>query len=191
MSNSLVKRLTCEWRLDTGGVAVFALLTIIAYAFAFAPAMRDRETLRQGTEELVQKREQVGKLNSTIHVINGQISAVQTAQAGELKLQPSSEINDRLSSLSTMAASQGLLVEAIEPGESAGAARFSTVPIRMNGRGSYAQFSKFLHKLRTELPDTSVTDVGISGGGGTPATFTINFLWYAAPAPVIAKTDMQ
>ena len=82
--------------------------------------------------------------------------------------------------------------EAIEPGEASGSVRYSTVPIRINGRGKYPQFAKFLRALREELPDTSVTDINLSGGGSTTAaTSTLNLLWYAAPAPTVAKNETQ
>ena len=92
----------------------------------------------------------------------------------------------------SLAANQGLQVEAIEPGEASGSVRYSTVPIRINGRGKYPQFAKFLRALREELPDTSVTDINLSGGGSTTAaTSTLNLLWYAAPAPTVAKNETQ
>ena len=105
---------------------------------------------------------------------------------------PCSRRSDRLSALSSLASDQGLQVEAIEPGEASGSVRYSTIPIRINGRGKYPQLVKFLRALREELPDTSVTDVNLSGGGSTTsATFTLNLLWYAAPAPTVVKNETQ
>jgi len=192
MNPQFFKKLLSEWRMDSIGVAVFVALTGLAYVLQFEPAMRDREALRLGTETLADKREQIGKLQSTMHNMNGQIASLQTALDSELKLLPPSQINDRLSSVSTLAADHGLIVEAIEPGETSSAQRFSTIPIRITGRGTYPQLAKFIHALRSELPDISVTDISISGGGtGVAATVSLNLLWYAGPAPVVAKTDMQ
>lgn len=192
MSDTFLKRATNEWRMDSIGVAVFVVLTAIAYFIEFEPAMRDRDALSAGSAALAEKRDTIAKLQSTIHTINGQIQAQQTAQANELKLQPPAQINDRLSTLSTLATDHGLTVEAIEPGEGTTAVRYSTVPIRINGRGKYPQVARFIHALRTELPDTAVTDISIAGGGGdTAPTVTLNLLWYAAPTPVVAKNDMQ
>jgi Tfp pilus assembly protein PilO len=192
MSDGILKRLMNEWRLDAIGVSVFIALTLLAYVLQFEPVMRDQDALRLGNAELTEKREQSSRLQTTIRNLNTQMDDHQDAQKKELKLQAPSEINDRLSALSTLASDNGLLVEAVEPGEGASGRRFSTVPIRMNGRGTYPQFVKFIHALRSELPDTAVTDISIGGGGGSAAaTFTINLLWYAAPAPAVAKTDLQ
>ncbi len=191
MSDSFLKRATTEWRMDSIGVAVFIALTGLAYLLEFEPAMRDRDALRAGATELADKRETSTRLQSTIYSLNNQIQARQAAQATELKLQPPTQINDRLSALSTLATDHGLTVEAIEPGEAKGAVRYSTIPIRILGRGKYPQVARFIHALRTELPDTSVTDLAISGAGDTAPTVTLNLLWYAAPAPVVAKNEMQ
>ena len=192
MSQPALKNFTREWRLDAIGVAIFIALTVLGYLLEFEPALRDREAMRAGLAELADKRETISRLQGTIHSTSAQIAALQTAQEKELKLLPPAQINDRLSALSSLASEQGLQVEAIEPGEASGSVRYSTVPIRINGRGKYPQFAKFLRTLREELPDTSVTDINLSGGGSTTAaTFTLNLLWYAAPAPTVVKNDTQ
>ena len=192
MSQPLTKRIFGEWRMDSIGLAILLALTGLAYCIEISPAMRDREALRAGSALLTQKRETISHLQQTLHNVNAQIAALQVAQASELKLQPPSQINDRLSDLSTIAGDCGLVVEAIEPGETLPSVRYSTVPIRINGRGTYPQFVQFIHALRAKLPDTSVTDVNLSGGGtDISANFTINVLWHAALTPVVVKNEMQ
>ena len=191
MSQKLMKRLTNEWRLDSIGLAIFVALTGLAYLLEFEPAMRDREAVRAHSIELADKRQTISHLQANIHTVRGQIGALQSAQARELKLQTPSAINDRLSVLSTMAADKGLLVEAVEPGDASAAVRYSTIPIRISGRGRYPQFVTFIHAIRAELPDTSITDLSMSGGGTGAASFTLNLLWYAAPVPAVAKNELQ
>jgi Tfp pilus assembly protein PilO len=191
MSQPFFKRLANEWKLDSIGIGIFIALTALAYVLEIAPAMSDREAARVGNAQLAEKRETVSHLQASIHAASAQIAALDAAQAKELKLQATSAINDRLSALSSLAAEKGLLVEAVEPGEAATATRYSTIPIRINGRGTYPQFVTFIHALRTELPDTSITDLTMSGGGTGPASFTLNLLWYAAPAQSVAKNEMQ
>jgi Tfp pilus assembly protein PilO len=192
MSQPWLKNFTREWRLHAIGVAIFIALTGLAYVLEFEPALRDRDAMRAGLAELADKRETISRLQATIHTSNAQIAALQASQAKELQLLPLAEINDRLSSLSALAAAQGLQVEAIEPGEASGSVRYSTIPIRINGRGRYPQFAKFLRALREELPDTSATDINFSSGGSTTAaTFTLNLLWYAAPTPTVVRNETQ
>src|SRR3982751_3418876 len=93
MSDSLMKRVTVEWKLDAIGVAVFVALTGLAYLLEFEPALRDRDALRVGSAELAEKRDTISRLQGTIHNISGQMAALQAAQANELKLQPPTQIN--------------------------------------------------------------------------------------------------
>lgn len=193
MNHRILSRLTNEWRLDSIGVSIFAALTIVAYLLQFEPAMRDRDAVRLGSATLAEKRQVISKLQATIFTLNGHLKTLQSAQASEMKLLPASELNDRLSAFSSLAAEHGLQVEALEPGDpSASAKDYLTIPIRMNGHGNYPQFASFIRALREKLPDTSVTDINVSSGGsGAAATFTLNLLWYAAPAPTVAKNEMQ
>lgn len=192
MSQPALRKFTHQWRLDAIGLAIFIALTVLAYLVEIEPAMREREATRAALNELADKRETRSHLQTTIHNNDKQIATLQANQAKELQLLPPAQINDRFSALSALASDQGLQVEAIEPGEASGTVHYSTIPIRINGRGKYPQFAKFLRALREELPDTSVTDVNLSGGGSTTAaTFTLNLLWYAAPAPTVAKNETQ
>ena len=192
MSEGIFKRLMNEWRMDSIGVAIFIALTGLAYLLEFDPAMRDHSQLQIGNAELAEKRQTISRLQATMHTVNEQIKTLQIAQASELKLQASTEVNDRLSALSALAGDQGLQVEAIEPGEASGSVRYSTVPMRISGRGKYQEVIRFIRELRGKLPDTSVTEMSLSGGGSdTAATFTLNLLWYAAPAPTVVKNELQ
>src|SRR3954451_18836198 len=165
MKDPFFKRLLTEWRLDSVGVAIFVSLTALAYFLQFEPAMRDRDAVRAGIAELSDKRQTISKLQQTTVAINNQIKSLNSAQEHELKLLPPADVNDRLSAYSALAQELGLQIEALEPGEATASGRYSTVPIRMNGRGTYPQFARFIRKLREKLPDTSVTEMNISGGG--------------------------
>jgi len=101
-----------------------------------------------------------------------------------LHLAPTSQLNERLSQITTLAAAEGLEVEGIQPGDAHTAPHYIRQPIRVDGNGGFEAAVQFLHRLHKNLPDVSVRSLkltGEPGGAGQKPTFSFDLRWYAAP----------
>jgi len=111
----------------------------------------------------------------------------------KIRLESARNVNQRIANLTSLAAGTGLNVSEVLPGETKRNARFDSVPVRMNGTGSYPTCVAFLCKLTKTFPDTSVGSFELAGDPqkpGTPAQFNVNLIWHAAaeaPTPAVPK----
>ncbi len=172
-------------RIDIAGAAICLSVTAIAYFTAIAPsATRREQQISQQTEiaDLRAKLDQTSKFQR-------QLSAQLTARQGDLQktaiqLAPASSVNQRVSSLTTLAAGVAITLDSVEPGTQYDASDFSKVPIKLSGKGSYAASAKFLSQLKERFPDTAVGSMRLASNPAEPAsvpTVWFDLVWYAAP----------
>src|ERR1041384_4921849 len=102
-------------------------------------------------------RDHVTTLGSSARQLRTQISNMQNALSKtEVKLQPATSINLRLSEITALAGECGLEAQYVQTGAAAPGAKFGQVPIQFAGSGSYRTCVTFLHRLRNDFPDTGV-----------------------------------
>ena len=100
-----------------------------------------------------------------------------------IHLESARNINQRIARLTSLAAGTGLNVNEVLPGATVRGERFDSVPVRMNGTGSYPMCVAFLCKLTRTFPDTSVGSFELAGNPqkpGSPAEFHVDLIWHAA-----------
>lgn len=167
------------------GAVYCAAVAIVAYFVAIAPsASRRDEHLRQQAEiaDLRNKLDQTSKFQK-------QLGAQLAARQGDLErsavqLEPASSVNSRVSSLTQLASSTGIALDAVEPGTQDDASDFTMVPIRLSGKGNYAASARFLAALKQQFPDTAVGSMRLNGNPadpGVPPSVWFDLVWYAAP----------
>jgi hypothetical protein len=182
MSNSTTAKLL---HIDIAGGTFCLAVTAVAYFAVIAPsASRRQEQVQQQAEiaDLRAKLDQTGKFQR-------QLGAQLAARQGDLdksaiQLEPASSVNQRVSSLTTLASGVGIILDAVEPGTQNDSSDFSRVPIKLSGKGTYASSARFLAQLKERFPDTAVGSMRLTANpaepGSVPAVW-FDLVWYAAP----------
>lgn len=170
-------------KIDLLGVAVCVGLTAVAYLGLIDPAMKGRQRYEQ-------MQLQESDLTKQMRDMERQVSArrmdlEQTRDSVEeerVELEPVSHLNQRLSRLTDFALADSLEVEEILPAAVERQPRYSSVPIKLAGKGTYRDCAKFLHSLQDGLVDTGVSSFELRSegeAGVSTGRFVFNLVWYA------------
>jgi Tfp pilus assembly protein PilO len=175
-----------HWRMDLTAASLVAGLAAIAYFAHVAPTLGQYEQAEAQVNQLSSQQVRSRDLERSLLTMKDKLAALERTAGGarQLELDPASELNRRLARLTELASESGLQVDAIERGATADFQRYSTVGIRISGRGSYRSCAAALAKLRTEMPDTGVVSMDLASAAVTsdPAvTFTLDLLWFTQP----------
>ena len=172
-------------RVDLIGVALTVVLTAGAYFIQVEPLIGQRETQRATVAELGTEQHKLPDLKRTMQSVRMRLDTVKQAIAEtDLKLQPASELNERLARLTQVATDNKLQIDEVEPGKVMPGQQFETITIRLSGRGGYQDSTSFLRDLHRAMPDTSVTSMDLAAGGGvgkSDAGFSFILHWHTAP----------
>jgi Tfp pilus assembly protein PilO len=194
------RRVWSCWRIDLSAVVLLVGATVAAYALWVGPvlgqhaqfeAMAGELRSRQG--ELAAKRQEERSLEARLG------TARQALAEADIRLEPLSNLNRRLTKLTDLATECGLVIEGVEPGKTVAGAAYGRTTIRLTGRGSFHEASRFINRVQTTLRDTAVTSVDLTGQpgagrgpvaqAGVPAGFTLDLVWHTAPAGVVTQNN--
>lgn len=173
-----------EWQVDALGVAVCAAVVAVWYFAGYTPLAEARAE-RVATKELAaakgEELEHLERMGRGHQESLKRTKAVRESMA--VKLESPEQLLSRVSMLSRAAADSGLVLDEIKPGTVTLHERFSTVPIRMSGTGTYAAGAEFLHGLRGAFPDIGMVGMDLRGEPEQvekPSKFVFSLVWYAA-----------
>src|SRR5437868_5910865 len=125
------------WRTDACGIAIIAGLTAVAYFSQIAPAIDRHEQAKAQAAQLVADQSKARELERSLIALKDHLEKSQQAAAGsQLTLEPATQLNTRLARLTDLAAHNGLQVDVIESGATRMQPRYSTIDIRIAGRGT-------------------------------------------------------
>ncbi|HWA49612.1 MAG TPA: hypothetical protein VG742_15170 [Dongiaceae bacterium] len=176
-----------HWRMDAVGLAIIAGLSASAYFGLVSPTLRRHEQLHAQAAELRGEQSRVRDLERTVRSTTDRFDATQRQlQANPFVLEPASRLNDRLAELTELAGTNNLQVDAVESGALTASQRFSTISIRISGRGSYPDCAAMLQQMRSTMPDVGLVTLQLGASGGTTdinASFMLELLWYTQPQP--------
>jgi Tfp pilus assembly protein PilO len=172
------------WRIDLIGLACCASLTAGGYLLTVVPVMqsgRHASQLRTKIENVELQTDRLVQLSRKLDLALSNIGARLTSNA--LTLEPAERANQRVTTLTRLASECGLTLDEVTPSDPEPAELYRTVPIRLTGKGSFTSSAMFLHRLRTELRDTTLRAINLTGDptGETASTFVFELVWYAAP----------
>jgi hypothetical protein len=85
-----------------------------------------------------------------------------------------------LAKITDLAGETHLSVTEVRPGSATDGRDFDAVPISIAGTGSYPACAAFLHRLRSEFPDTAVKSFRATQADGGNAIFSFDLLWYTS-----------
>jgi len=183
--------------IDASGILVLAGLACAAYFLGAAPVLDARAQIEEQRQLLEAQAHNAADVEG--RVVQEQKKLVELKaklEATDVPLFPAAEINKRLEKITRLTETHGLSVQQLDPGLAKLdpiSGKFTLVPIRIVGAGSFSGVSKFLDELlATAYPDVEVRTMSLSAAadanpGATPtgqpdATFAIDLRWYAAPA---------
>jgi len=170
--------------IDLVGLAVVVVASLPLLFPRVNPLFRSTEYVDQQRTQLAISLRNERDLNAFLVDQRTRLAEIRASLRKEkIRLESARNVNQRIASLTSLAAGTGLNVSEVLPGETKRSNRFDSVPVRMNGTGSYPTCVAFLCKLTKTFPDTSVDSFELAGDPqkpGDPAQFNVNLIWYAA-----------
>jgi Tfp pilus assembly protein PilO len=170
-------------RVNLFGLAVLALVTILAVTAVLGPLAGTERANADGRLNLAHERqaaladiEQVRKLKQELALGHSRLE-----EAYVPLLEPS-RINQRIGDLTDLAVAQHLAVQQVLPGAGLAVGAHTRVPIRLLATGNYPTCSSFIRSVHQALPDVAVDSFEIKRvdvGGRGDADLRVDLVWYA------------
>ena len=174
------------------GLVLCVALSIGAYFFGIKPATGRSQRQQEQQFDLRERRGKSAELSASLAAMHRQIDTTkESLEKLPLRLEPASQINQRLARITDLANACKLTITEIRPGLVTDAVEFQTVPIQIIGTGTYPACAAFLHKLHANFPDTAVRSLETANNNPSPAStagvYRLELLWHTAPAGMSAQ----
>ena len=173
------------WRLDAAGAVLALALGASFYFLGVEPLRRTRSANETARQALAAAQSSADRSRAELRDLEGQVAEARRAMAAApLRLESTARMNTRMAEFNALASTRGLVVDEVRPGSPSAGPWFTEVPIRIAGSGPYASCLFFLNALASQFPDTGVAAIELRGDpttDDTPAIFTFDLVWYAAP----------
>jgi hypothetical protein len=173
------------WQIYGAGAAVCVALALGAWAVAVRPILSGRAETRALAGQLTARVRDAADRAAALDAANRQLDLTKAALARTpLRLESDSMLNRRLARVTTLAAESGLRMDEIQPGAPEDGPHYRTLPVRIVANGPYAACCTFLHRLRSEFPDTGARAFEATNAAPDPenpvATLRLELLWFTA-----------
>jgi Tfp pilus assembly protein PilO len=175
------------WKVDAIGLGALLGLTAAAYLSGAAPLLERHGNLAQQQQELAAARLKSMETAHTLASVHDQSVRVEHQFANSpLRLQPPTQLNQRLALLNELAAETGALLDDLQPGKVVDGPQYGSLSIHVVGTGTYATFAAFLRRLRERCPDSGIIAFDIScsptAEQEASAKFSFDLAWYTQSA---------
>jgi Tfp pilus assembly protein PilO len=173
------------WRIYLGGAVVCAAVSAGAYAVAVRPAAERRAAFVARQSQVHAQKQKANKLAGTLNTARADLAHTnETIATLSLRLEPASQVNQRLAGLTALARSSELTIDEMRPGAVTEGKDYKTIPVLIAGNGTYPACATFLHRLRESFPDMAVVAFDTNNNSASPdapaATFQFDLAWHAA-----------
>ena len=186
MIRPLAKRMA-PWHTHAAGVLLMLALTGAAYLFEIEPLYSHYQDRHTRAAQLSQQVNRTRELDATLKRTRNSVAEVQAFLKDHgITLESRSRLNDRLTAIIALATECGLVPEGIEPQRQSAEPLFTTIALRLSGRGSYPNCVRFLEKLRRDMPHNTIAGIELSAapsGKDAEVAFNLQLVWHAAPTP--------
>src|SRR3954453_23169601 len=153
-------------KMDAAALAIMIGMAETAYFVQISPAHSQYEQAAAETAQLAEQQGKLRELQRSLHATTDQLTATTRAAAqAQLKLDPATELNQRLARLTELASENHLQVDSIESGATTPFERYTTTSIRIGGRGGYRNCAAMLKEIRSSMADIGVTSRQMSSVG--------------------------
>lgn len=186
-SSSRGKRSAGWWCHLLGGACCVGIAAI-GYAVGVGPLLGAQKERTAQRDELLRQEELATQTAATLGELQGQWSRMDLAlRSFDRELSPASELNQRLTVITGLAARSGVGIHAILPQAPILEGRYQAIPIRFSGVGAFASWTKFLRGLHENVSDVAVVafelDSDFSSSDSAQPRFALQLVWHAAPSP--------
>jgi Tfp pilus assembly protein PilO len=178
--------------IDSAGIAVCLFMTAAAGWLGFAPIWQHHATFLQQQQDLQSKKQDNAAQEMALKATEKRLAVTQSQlQQIPLHLQPTTRLNQRLASITDLAAQNNLKIEDIAPGSAVQGKRYDAINIHVAGEGSYRACAAFLHNLKQSMPDVGIQSLHVvsEGTADAAAKFTFDLQWFAAASPDVATVQ--
>src|SRR6185436_12769117 len=186
MIRALAKRMA-PWQTYAASILLMAALTAVVYLFEISPLYDHYRDRHIRVAQLADQVNRTRELDATLKRTRNSVSEVQTfLKEHGITLESRSRLNDRLTAIIALATECGLVPEGIEPQRQSAEPLFTTIALRLSGRGSYLNCVRFLEKLRGDMPHNTIAGIELSAapsGREAEVAFNVQLIWHAAPTP--------
>ena len=172
-------------QMDALGVGAMLVISAAIYCFGIGPLIErhSRAHWQQGELSIA-----YGNLSESQKILanlrDRSALATQRIKASPLKLQPVTQLNQRLALVADLATQGGATLDDVQPGKTSAGTRFDVLPIHVAGTGSFPAFTAMLHRVHTQFPDTGISTFELSGSPqeeAASAKFSVELIWYTEP----------
>jgi Tfp pilus assembly protein PilO len=172
--------------IDGAGFVAVVVMTMIFYFAALKPVLDARAIADAQRVELNAQEERASQAAASLQTARQRFEVIRKAIADNpLKLEPLRALNNRLARITAAATARGLEIADIRPSAAVSGTHYMTVPIALNGSGTFRATVGYLHDLHEQFGDIAVTSVKLAAanaqevqGGGI--TFQLELLWHAS-----------
>lgn len=179
------------WQIDAIGLAVCALLAGVWYLAGVEPLSQARAARASLDASLAEKSAEADHVRSVKADTERLLASIRTQiQEDAVQLQSVDALTHRVADLTQLARGHALRLDEIKPGAAVSGSRFTVIPIRVTGGGTYVGCVAFLTTLHEKYPDVGLSSMDLRGEPDMPergARFTFDLVWYAAPPAAAAK----
>lgn len=167
---------------DAAGVAAIVTLAAVWWVFGYRPletAHADRQAQVREVQAAANERE---SLESSVAAAKARVERLrERIRAESIQLGKLEDLNARNNALARLAEESRLRLDTIRPGDVVPGVRYTGVPIRLLGTGTYAECVEFLERLRRVFPDVGVNAFDLRSVPGGGASFVFDLVWFTAP----------
>ena len=184
-----------RWKMaiDAAGAGACALVVGALIFAGLLPLERRQSLAAAQRQQLISRQQRLCSARASVKALEHELRKKEAELAGNpVHLEDASAVNRRLARINDLAASRGLEVLGVEPGEITRNARYQAVALKLTGAGEYGGCVRFLHELHEAMPDTTVVAFRLTSTPqehATPAAFSFELRWYAAPVQATASAD--
>jgi len=178
--------------IDAAGLSVITLLTL-GFIFSVIEPVHQRQQQQASVQQSKAAKKQKDNIAlAEMRALDVKVKELQSRLAGSrMQLRSSAEINQCVAGLIDLCGRSGLTVQNLQPAAAQKSGHYNVIPIRMTGRGRYAQCVAFLHSVIEQTGDVGVRAFDLHGSPenpDAPCDFDLDLSWLSQPADTAAPT---
>ena len=179
----MAMRAITTWQIYAAGSVACAALLRRLWTTIVQPGVEQRQHTADLRQELNKRRQDSQGLTRNLAASRVQLASLHNDfEHNSLHLEAANKVNQRLAAINELATQAGLTFRELRPGTTADAPHYKMLSIHVAGTGTYPACADFLHKLRTDFPDTGVAELEAVSAAGVAQSATVVFkfdlIWY-------------
>ncbi|MCG3180427.1 MAG: hypothetical protein BIFFINMI_02788 [Phycisphaerae bacterium] len=171
-------------QIDIFAVVIGVAVTAAFYWLGVNPVLSMRDQRTAQLQDLYAQQTNLGQSERRLAHIKQELAGVRKSlDALPVHLEPATSLNTRISRLTELVSESRLKIDGIRPAEPAYGADYGSVPIVIDGSGSYTDWTRLLHELARQYPDTAIETFQLSRTAddmSSTVSFHLDLTWYVS-----------